>query len=96
MRAEWSDAVELATLADPAQQSAAAPTASFAGVPPAHTGNDRRFSFTVNSNVSVDGGQVPTKRSFETSEGSVTQVVRVSGQKWTVHVRPFPRGARSG
>ena len=75
----WSQTAELATLADPAQQSAAALTASFAGVPSAHTGNERTFSFTVNFNVSVDGGQVPTKRSFETSEGRVTQVVRASG-----------------
>ena len=84
----WSQPVELQTLADPAQQSAAALTASFAGVPSAHTGNDRQFTFTVDFNVSVDGGQVPTKRSFETSEGSVRQVVRVTGKKWTVHVRP--------
>ena len=84
----WSQWAELATLADPAQQSAAALTASFAGVPSAHTGNEGTFSVTVNFNVSVDGGQVPTQRSFETSEGSVTQVVRVSGKKWTVHVRP--------
>ncbi len=84
----WSSTVDLATLADPAQQNAAALTATFAGVPSAHTGNDRRFSFTVNFNVSVDGGQAPTRRSFETSEGSVMQVVRVSGKKWTVHVRP--------
>ena len=84
----WSSDVELATVADPAQENAAALTASFAGVPSEHTGNDRRFSFTVNFNVSVDGGQVPTRRSFETSEGAVMQVVRVSGKKWTVHVRP--------
>ena len=84
----WSPHVELATLADPAQENAAALTASFAGVPSAHTGNGRTFTFTVNFNVSVDGGQVPTQRSFETSEGAVRQVVRVSGKKWTVHVQP--------
>ena len=88
LKGNWSDTVELATLADPVQENAAALTASFAGVPSAHTGNDRIFSFTVNFNVSVDGGQAPTKRSFETSNGSVMQVVRVSGKKWTVHVRP--------
>ena len=84
----WSPHVELATVADPAQENAAALTASFAGVPSAHTGNGRTFTFTVNFNVSVDGGQVPTQRSFETSEGAVRQVVRVSGKKWTVHVQP--------
>ena len=88
LKGPWSIKTSLATVADPAQQSATALTASFSGVPSAHTGNGRTFSFTVNFNVSVDGGQVPTMRSFETSEGAVRQVVRVTGQKWTVHVQP--------
>ena len=88
LKGSWSTTTSSSTLADPAQENAAALTASFAGVPSAHTGNDRQFTFTVNFNVSVDSGQAPSKHSFETSEGSVMQVVRVSGKKWTVHVRP--------
>ena len=84
----WSTTTSSSTLADPAQENVAALTASFAGVPSAHTGNYGMFSFTVNFNVSVDGGQAPTKWSFETSDGSVRRVVRVTGKKWTVHVQP--------
>ena len=89
LQGSWSTAVELATLADPAQQNAAPLTASFEGMPSEHAGNDRSFSFTVNFSVSLDGGLAPTGRSFETSEGAVTRLVRVSAKKWTVHVRPL-------
>ena len=89
LRGRWSTPVELATLADPVQQNAAPLTASFAGVPSEHTGNGRTFSFTVNFSVSLDGGQAPTRRSFETSHGAVMRLVKVSAMKWTVHVRPI-------
>ena len=88
-RGVWSQTVDLATVADPVQQNAAPLTASFAGVPSEHTGNGRTFSFTVNFSVSLDGGQAPTRRSFETSHGAVMRLVKVSAMKWTVHVRPI-------
>ena len=82
-----SEPVEQATLADTPQQDAAPLTASFEGVPSEHRGHGT-FSFTVNFSVSLDGGQTPTPRSFEISEGAIMDLVKVSAKKWTVHVRP--------
>ncbi len=82
----WSQWVtDAATLASTAEDTTAL-TATFANVPAAHQGVT--FSFLVNFSVTPDGGQPPTKRSFETSHGAVWSVERVSAKQWRVRIRP--------
>ena len=83
-----SEPVELATLADAPPPEAVPLTAAFEEVPSEHWGHGT-FSFLVRFSESLEGGQKPTSRSFEMSEGAITDLEEVEAALWRVHVRPI-------